>query len=82
MLPRTYNGQVKVADNTVLETLGLLHVPLNIVYRIITVPLIILEDLTYECILGMHFLETNRVIIDNEEHDIHFKTGALNLQRS
>ena len=69
-----YNGMVKVADNSVIETLGIVYVPLFLVDRITRVPFIIVKDLAFELILGMNCLAANRIIIDAEEGSISFKT--------
>ena len=74
-----YTGQVKIADTSFVETLGILHVPLFVLDRTIMVPLIILKKLTYDCILGMQFFVTHKVIIDPAEHSIFFQNEPDSL---
>ena len=53
-----YDGKVKIADQSVIETLGIVYVPLFLVDRITRVPFIIVKDLAFELILGMNLAQS------------------------
>ena len=68
-----YFGKIKIADNSMIEPLGIVTVVLQVVDRLVNVPMIVLKNLSYDTIMGMDCMHKNGVVIDTEELSIHFK---------
>ena len=63
MVWRAYEGNIKIADGTLVKSLGVVTLNLFVIDRVISVSLIIIKDLSYDIILGLEFLKDNDVDI-------------------
>ena len=70
-----YQGKVKIADSSVIETVGLLRAPMHTIDRTVIVPMIVLKNLSFDCILGMHFIKQHELVIDAAGNNIYFKNN-------
>ena len=60
---KPYNGLIKIADQTLVRSLGVVTLDMFILDRIVAVSFVIIKKLSYDAILGMEFLTENNVII-------------------
>ena len=72
--------QGKVANKTVLSSIGSVKLDINLEENTFNTKFNIMESLSFDVILGMSFLKENRVLIDAEEGNIHFKAFSPTLK--
>jgi hypothetical protein len=71
--------KVMVANKAVLQSLGQVVLNGDLDDQPIQANFTVMEQLTFDAILGMSFLRDNRVIIDAEDGGIYYKSSSSNL---
>ncbi len=75
----SYYQSVKVGDTRFVKSIGRVTLPLMIDHIELTTTFVILENLSFELILGMQFLMANQAVIDATERSVHFNTDTTFL---
>ena len=75
----SYYQSVKVGDNRFVKSIGRVTLPLMIDHNEFTTTFVILENLSFELILGMQFLMAYKAVIDATERSVHFNTDTTFL---
>lgn len=70
------NLRVQVANKTIIKAKGKITLPLVIQNRFINTNFIVLESITNDLILGLDFLERNKVIINAFDHTLIFSNSS------
>ncbi len=72
------NHTVQIADKSIVKSIGRLEVDMALDEHLFKTTFTVLENLSFDVILGMSFLQKNKVLIDGEEGVIHFKDNESN----
>ena len=71
--------QIQVANKTVLTSLGNITLDFNLNDNSFVSKFTVMEELSFDIILGLSFLKSNCVIIDTEDGDLYFDKPKSNL---
>ncbi len=68
-------NNVQIGDKTVIKSKGRVLLRISIGGFIFVVPFVILENISFDAVLGMEFLKRSQAIIDADDNSLYFKSN-------